>query len=60
MLGSVGQPRDDNPDACYALLDEERDVLQYIRVRYDIRTAANKIRAAGLPASLALRLKMGR
>jgi len=60
VLGSVGQPRDDNPDACYALLDEERDVLTYVRVRYDIRTAAQKIRAAGLPDSLALRLKMGR
>lgn len=60
VLGSVGQPRDDNPDACYALLDEERDVLTYVRVRYDVRTAANKIRAAALPVSLALRLKMGR
>jgi diadenosine tetraphosphatase ApaH/serine/threonine PP2A family protein phosphatase len=60
VLGSVGQPRDDNPDACYALLDEERDVLTYVRVRYDIRTAAHKVRAAGLPVSLALRLKMGR
>ncbi len=60
VLGSVGQPRDDNPDACYALLDEERDELTYVRVRYDVRTAAQKIRAAGLPASLALRLKVGR
>ena len=60
VLGSVGQPRDDNPDACYALLDEERDVLTFGRVRYDIRTAAHKIRAAGLPGSLAQRLKVGR
>ena len=60
MLGSVGQPRDDNPDACYALLDAERDVLTFVRVRYDIRTAAQKIRAAGLPVSLAQRLKVGR
>jgi diadenosine tetraphosphatase ApaH/serine/threonine PP2A family protein phosphatase len=60
VLGSVGQPRDDNPDACYALLDAERDVLTFVRVRYDIRTAAQKIRAAGLPVSLAQRLKVGR
>lgn len=59
VLGAVGQPRDDNPEACYALLDEARDALRYVRVRYDIRMAGQKIRAAGLPVSLALRLKVG-
>ena len=59
VLGSVGQPRDDNPDACYGLLDEA-GMLTYVRVRYDIASAARKIRAAGLPPSLALRLRVGR
>lgn len=59
VIGSVGQPRDRNPAACYALLDDERDVLTYFRVPYDIEAAAGKIRAAGLPALLAQRLFEG-
>jgi diadenosine tetraphosphatase ApaH/serine/threonine PP2A family protein phosphatase len=60
VVGSVGQPRDDNPDACYGLLDEERNELTYVRVRYDIGAAGRKIRAAGLPTVLASRLRVGR
>ena len=59
VLGSVGQPRDQNPAACYALLDEERKRLTYIRVPYDAELAARKIRAAGLPDVLAARLPLG-
>jgi diadenosine tetraphosphatase ApaH/serine/threonine PP2A family protein phosphatase len=59
VIGSVGQPRDRNPAACYAVLDGERDVLTYYRVPYDIEAAAGKIRAAGLPALLAQRLFEG-
>jgi diadenosine tetraphosphatase ApaH/serine/threonine PP2A family protein phosphatase len=59
IIGSVGQPRDHNPAACYAVLDAERSVLTYIRVPYDIETAARKIRDAGLPIALARRLFEG-
>jgi diadenosine tetraphosphatase ApaH/serine/threonine PP2A family protein phosphatase len=59
LLGAVGQPRDGNPEACYALLDEERDELTYVRVPYDAATAAEKILGAGLPPRLAARLLQG-
>jgi diadenosine tetraphosphatase ApaH/serine/threonine PP2A family protein phosphatase len=59
VIGSVGQPRDRDPAACYAVLDDERDVLTYVRVPYDIESAARKIRAAGLPAALSARLFEG-
>jgi diadenosine tetraphosphatase ApaH/serine/threonine PP2A family protein phosphatase len=60
VLGAVGQPRDDDPRACYALLDEARNTLTYVRVDYDIDAAAHKIMRAGLPARLAQRLYVGR
>lgn len=60
VLGAVGQPRDGNPAACYGLLDTEAATLTWMRVPYDIATAAGKIRAAGLPSNLALRLFEGR
>ena len=56
VVGSVGQPRDYNPAACYGALDTERNVLIYVRVQYDKETAARKINEAGLPKVLALRL----
>ena len=59
VIGSVGQPRDRDPAACYAVLDDERDALSYVRVPYDIDGAARKIRAAGLPAVLSARLFEG-
>jgi len=59
VLGSVGQPRDGNPAASYAMLDKERNELTYFRVPYDIDTAAAKIREAGLPDVLAERLRWG-
>jgi diadenosine tetraphosphatase ApaH/serine/threonine PP2A family protein phosphatase len=57
--GSVGQPRDGNPAACYALFDDVTHDLTYFRVPYDHETAAAKIRAAGLPPSLGTRLEFG-
>lgn len=59
VIGSVGQPRDYNPAACYGALDTERRALTYVRVPYDNETAAQKIRAAGLPEILSLRLLEG-
>jgi diadenosine tetraphosphatase ApaH/serine/threonine PP2A family protein phosphatase len=58
VMGAVGQPRDGNPAACYGLLDGCE--LSWQRVPYDIDAAADKIRAAGLPPSLADRLFLGR
>jgi diadenosine tetraphosphatase ApaH/serine/threonine PP2A family protein phosphatase len=59
VVGSVGQPRDHDPAACYAVLDDAHDTLIYARVPYDIDAAATKIRAAGLPSELAARLYQG-
>jgi diadenosine tetraphosphatase ApaH/serine/threonine PP2A family protein phosphatase len=60
VIGAVGQPRDRNPAACYALYDDGPRTLTYVRVPYDVDTAARKIRAARLPPSLATRLALGR
>ncbi|WP_431285264.1 metallophosphoesterase family protein [Humitalea sp. 24SJ18S-53] len=59
VIGSVGQPRDGNPAACYGLLDTVRSSCAWVRVPYDIGTAAAKIKAAGLPPRLAARLFEG-
>ncbi len=57
--GAVGQPRDGNPQAAYAIYDEESGQIELGRVDYDIAAAQQKIIAAGLPASMALRLSQG-
>jgi len=59
IVGSTGQPRDRNNAASYALFDSERERLTFHRVPYDHRRAAMKVRAAGLPERLALRLERG-
>lgn len=60
VIGAVGQPRDRNPAACYALYDDGPRTLTYVRVPYDVESAARKIRDAGLPPFLAARLAWGR
>ena len=60
VIGAVGQPRDRNPAACYALYDDGPRTLTYLRVPYDVDTAARKIRGAGLPSFLSARLAWGR
>lgn len=59
IVGSVGQPRDRNPAAAYALFDDETRELTFFRVPYDHHAAARKIRDAGLPGSLAWRVEAG-
>jgi len=59
IVGSAGQPRDGNNAACYALFDTERERLTFYRVPYDQGPTIRKIRAAGLPERLALRLERG-
>ena len=59
-IGSVGQPRDGNPKAMYALYDSEQAQLTFHRVAYDHHAAATAIRRAGLPEFFADRLEVGR
>ncbi|PIQ86189.1 MAG: hypothetical protein COV74_05805 [Candidatus Omnitrophica bacterium CG11_big_fil_rev_8_21_14_0_20_45_26] len=54
--GSVGQPRDGDRRASYALFDTEKRVLEIVRLDYDNQTAARKIKTAGLPEYLGNRL----
>ncbi len=58
--GAVGQPRDGDPRAGYALYDTELNEVVQCRVSYDYETTARKIVAAGLPDVLASRLALGR
>ena len=58
--GSVGQPRDGDPRASLAIIDDQQRRVSIHRVPYDVDTAARKIRAAGLPEFLADRLAGGR
>jgi len=60
VLGSVGQPRDGNPAASYAMLDTKRRELTYCRVPYDVEQAAGRIRNKSLPNWLADRLLVGK
>lgn len=57
--GSVGQPRDGDPRAAYAIYDSESRWLRFRRVAYDIELTAAKIRKAGLPDVLGRRLFRG-
>ncbi|MFK7851760.1 MAG: metallophosphoesterase [Akkermansiaceae bacterium] len=58
--GSVGQPRDGDPRACYVIYDHEAKLIVFRRLEYDIRETQRKIREAGLPEMLAERLDDGR
>jgi len=58
--GSVGQPRDGDPRAAWALVDDERCCVEIRRVAYDVRRAMAAIRSAGLPPELGRRLEEGR
>lgn len=58
--GSIGQPRDENPAAAYAILDTVKRRIVLHRVRYDVAGAAAKIQRAGLPQVLADRLHVGK
>jgi len=59
-VGSVGQPRDDDPRACYVTFDLDEKVLSYRRVEYDIAKTQAKVREVGLPERLATRLAIGK
>ena len=59
IVGAVGQQRDGNPAAAYAIHDAEARELRFLRVPYDCQSAARKVRAAGLPDRLAMCLTNG-
>lgn len=58
--GSVGQPRDFDWRAAFAIYDDERQTVSFFRVPYDVRAAQMSILRAGLPDRLAARLRHGR
>jgi diadenosine tetraphosphatase ApaH/serine/threonine PP2A family protein phosphatase len=58
-VGSVGQPRDGDPDAAYGVLDLEAGSLELRRVKYRVKRARRKILDAGLPEFLGERLLTG-
>jgi predicted phosphodiesterase len=57
--GGVGQPRDGDPRAAYAIYDSEHDVIQHHRVPYDINATQQKMAEYGLPPRLITRLSYG-
>jgi putative phosphoesterase len=59
-VGSVGQPRDNNPQAAYCVYDTDTRLVRIKRVAYDVETARKKIIGAGLPRILGDRLLSGR
>jgi diadenosine tetraphosphatase ApaH/serine/threonine PP2A family protein phosphatase len=58
--GSVGQPRDRNPDACYVAYDTATRILEFRRIPYDIKATQERILEARLPRITADRLASGR
>jgi predicted phosphodiesterase len=58
--GSIGQPRDGDSRAGFAIADLEHDVVEFWRVHYDVAAVQSRIRAAQLPEALVQRLSLGR
>jgi len=59
-VGSIGQSRDGDPRASFAIYDDEESCIEIKRVEYDVKKAQGKILKAGLPPKLAYRLSEGR
>jgi len=57
--GGVGQPRDGDPRAAYAVYDSDDETVTHFRVEYDIQTTQQKMRSHGLPQFLIDRLAVG-
>jgi diadenosine tetraphosphatase ApaH/serine/threonine PP2A family protein phosphatase len=58
-VGSVGQPRDGNPMAAYAMLDAEAQTLSFHREAYDVEETQRKMAEHKLPIRLTSRLSYG-
>ncbi len=59
-VGSVGQPRDSDPRACYAIFDSKEYDVTFARVPYDVEVTQRKMKKARLPEMLIERLSVGR
>ncbi|MFW6056761.1 MAG: metallophosphoesterase family protein, partial [Chloroflexota bacterium] len=57
--GAVGQPRDGDPRAAYAIYDDSTRTVSFHRTAYDVARVSEQIRIKGLPESLAKRLHLG-
>jgi len=57
--GAVGQPRDGNEDAAYAVYDDDTGEIRLHRIEYDIARTSEQMRQAGLPESMWARLWLG-
>ena len=58
-VGSIGQSRDSDSRLCYAVFDDEEWTLRFVRLKYDVNLAREKIISAGLPRELGDRLLKG-
>ena len=58
--GGVGQPRDGDPRAAYAVVDLDAMTVEEFRVEYDVDRVIEAVREAGLPERIGLRLRKGR
>ncbi len=58
-VGSLGQPRDGNPDPVFVFYDSVSHIVEFCRFSYDLLSTQQKIVACGLPSSLADRLMNG-
>jgi predicted phosphodiesterase len=58
--GAVGQPRDGDPRASYAIYDSEGSIFRVYRIPYNIRATQDKMMQVGLPISLVTRLELGK
>ena len=59
-VGSLGQPRDRNPDSSFVTYESEEGIIRFNRFPYDLASTQRKILREGLPSYLAERLKIGR
>ncbi|MCP4569806.1 MAG: metallophosphoesterase family protein [FCB group bacterium] len=59
-VGSVGQPRDGNRDACYLIAETDGNRFEYRRIPYDLKAAQKKMKKAELPEFLITRLAIGK
>ncbi len=59
-IGSVGQPRDGNPKACYVLYDSEEQTIEYVRIKYNIESTQTRMIKARFQPFLIHRLSEGR
>jgi len=58
--GSIGQPRDGDPRAAFAIADFDHKIVEFWRVPYDISSVQSRMYEANLPEPLIFRLALGR